>query len=377
MDIDPIRVGIVGLKPGESWAAMAHVPALRALGKDFTVAGVANSTLDSSRAAAAALDIPHAFDGAADLIASPDIDAVTVTITVPQHVDVVRAALEAGKHVYCEAPLGRDLAEAEEMAALARAAPGVAVVGLQARVAPAVLHLRDLVAGGRIGTVLSSALRGWGGNWGATAENTDRLGYLLDAANGATLLTIPLAHTLAALRDVLGDVTELSARQAVRLPEVRAEDGRTLAKTAPDQILVSALLEGGAPLSVHYQGGMPPGTEGFVWDIHGTDGTLRVTAPCGHAQMAQLSLWEGRDGALAPVEIPDACAEGLPPGPVPGNVARNYARMARDIRDGGRRASDFDDAVGLQRLTDAIDRASATGARVALAPASRPLPGAA
>jgi len=377
MSADRIRVGIVGLKPGESWAGVAHVPALQSMPDRFVIAGVANSRLESSRAAAEALGIPRAFANADELIASPDIDAVTVTITVPQHLPVVKSALEAGKHLHCEAPLGNGLAEVEAMAALARGNDGVAVVGLQARVAPPVLYLRALLTEGFVGRVLSSSVSGWGGNWGPTAENLARLGYLLDAGNGATMLTIPLGHTLAALRDVLGDVTEVSALVDTRVPEVRsADDGSTLTMTAPDQILLTARLESGAPISVHYQGGMPNGTAGFTWDIHGTEGDLRVTAPFGHTQMAPLSLFGAKAGSgrLQPIEVPPRFAEGAPEEPVPGNVTRNYARMAQDIRTGSRRASSFDDALGLQRLIDAIETSARSGSRVMLAPSNRAVP---
>lgn len=377
MSTDRIRVGIIGLKPGESWASVAHVPALRSMPDRFNIAGVANSRLESSRAAAEALGIPQAFANVDALIASPDIDAVTVTITVPRHLAVVKAALAAGKHLYCEAPLGNGLAEAEEMAALARGKNSIAVVGLQARVAPEVLYLRALLAEGFVGRVLSSSMSGWGGNWGPTAGNLARLGYLLDASNGATLLTIPLGHTLAALRDVLGDVTEVSARADTRMPEIRSEeDGSTLTMTAPDQILLAARLESGAPLSVHYQGGMPNGIEGFVWDIHGTEGDIRATAPFGHTQMAPLSLFGAKSGTgrLEPIEVPRRFADGAPEERVPGNVARNYARMAQDIRTGSRAASSFDDAVGLQRLIDAIETSARSGARITLAPSNRAVP---
>ena len=372
-----INIGIIGLKPGESWAGVAHVPALQALSGTFAITGVANSSLASSRAAAEALGIPHALAGARELIASPKIDAVTVTITVPQHLKAVKAAIDAGKHVYCEAPLGNGLAEAEELAGYARGKNITAVAGLQARVAPEVLYLRHLINTGYLGTVLSSSLRGWAGNWGPTAENIARLGYLLDRKNGATMLTIPLGHTLAAVRDVLGDITEVSALVDTRVDRVRSlDDGRMLPMTAPDQILVSARLQGGAPLSVHYQGGMPNGTEGFVWDIHGTEGDIRVTAPFGHGQMAQLSLLGGkRDaGELVPLTVPEVFFGGYEGGPVPGNVVRNYIRMANDIRTGSRNASSFDDAVGVQRLVDAIERSSASGTRINLEPVNRPLP---
>ena len=114
------RVGFVRLQPGRSWANRAHLPALRSLVHDFEVVGVASTTLASAEKAAAACQVPRAFSNAAELAASPDVDVVTVTVRVPQHLEVVRTALSAGKHVYCEWPLGNGLAEAEEVAALAQ-----------------------------------------------------------------------------------------------------------------------------------------------------------------------------------------------------------------------------------------------------------------
>lgn len=67
-----IRVGIVGMRPRESWAAVAHLPALRQLGDDFEVVGVANSTLESARAATEAHDIPQAFASVSEMAASPE-----------------------------------------------------------------------------------------------------------------------------------------------------------------------------------------------------------------------------------------------------------------------------------------------------------------
>ena len=74
----PIRVGIVGLEPGRSWAAVAHLPGLRAQPDKFLVAGVANRSAESAQAAAQACGIPKAFANVAELAVSPDIDLVSV-----------------------------------------------------------------------------------------------------------------------------------------------------------------------------------------------------------------------------------------------------------------------------------------------------------
>src|SRR2546423_2253857 len=154
MSSDIIRVGIVGANPRQGWAAMAHIPALTAL-PQFTLTAVCTTRAESAQAAAEAFGAGHAFTDAGDLAAHPEVDLVTVAIRTPAHLDPVVAALDAGKHVYCEWPLARTTKEAEMLAAAANDAGVHHAVGLQARYAPAVGYLRDLIAEGYIGQVTS------------------------------------------------------------------------------------------------------------------------------------------------------------------------------------------------------------------------------
>src|SRR6266540_2813240 len=103
------KVGIVGLQPGRSWAARAHIPALRALPESYEIVGVANTSLTSAEKAAAATGVPRAFADVAELIMAPEVDIVAVTVKVPHHLELVTEAIAAGKHVYCEWPLGNGL----------------------------------------------------------------------------------------------------------------------------------------------------------------------------------------------------------------------------------------------------------------------------
>jgi len=83
--------------------------------------------------------------------------------------------------------------------------------------------------------------------------------------------------------------------------------------------------------------------EGLFFEINGTEGDLRVTGGSGHMQMAKLSLTgaRGDDKAFRALEVPESYRSGWPEDPVPGNVARVYARMARDLSEAAarRRAS--------------------------------------
>jgi predicted dehydrogenase len=364
-------VGIVGVEPGRSWAARAHIPALRALPETFEIIGVANTTQASGERAAAATGLPKAFANVAELATAPEVDIVAVTVKVPPHLEIVKTAIGAGKHVYCEWPLGRSLAEAEEMAALAQAKGVLGVVGVQARVAPEIEYLRQLIADGFVGEVLSTTLVARGGalQGGGSIPDKKTWAYLLDRANGATLLTIPVGHTLAALTDVFGAVAEVSSVLAVRRPMARVGDtGEMLPVTAPDQVLVSGVFASGVPISLHYRGGAARDGDGLFWEIHGTEGDLRISGPSGHMQMVQLSLEgaRGEEKAFKPLPVPASYRAGWPEDPEPGNVARLYARMARDLREGTRTAPSFKDAVAVHRIIAAIEEAAENGRRVAL-----------
>src|SRR5690625_3645418 len=144
-----IRVGFIGLNPGIHWAATAHIPALKTLTDAYQVVGVANTSLASAKKAATAFGLPHAFENAQALVESPEVDLVVVTVKVPHHRDLVTAALNAGKHVYCEWPLGNGLAEARELTELAEAKGRVAAIGTQMRVSSEE-HTSELQSRGRV-----------------------------------------------------------------------------------------------------------------------------------------------------------------------------------------------------------------------------------
>lgn len=355
----PIRVGFIGLNPDSHWAATAHIPALESLTDKYTVVGVANSTAESARRTAEAMGLSHGFATPDELVNTPDVDLVVVTVKVPYHLELVTAALEAGKHVYCEWPLGNGLAEARKLADLAEQKGAVAVVGTQARAAVEIEYLKQLIADGYVGTVLSTTLIGSGGNW--ADQTIDDYYYLYDARNGATMQAIPLSHTLSAIGDVLGDFGALSARFVSRFDIVKITDtGETRAKTAPDQVMIHGTLVTGAAVSVHYRGGVNRGTN-LLWEINGTEGDIQVTGGLGHAQMVELTIHgaRGEQTEMSELMPPASAYEGWPESATARNVAGIYARLYNDIRLGTRTAPSFADAVSLHELLDAIERSAA------------------
>ena len=198
---DKIRLGLIGASVSGTWSARSHLPALQA-SSDVELTAVCTTQADSAEAARRAWGARLAFDDWRKMIASPEIDAVAVVVRVPSHYAPTKAALEAGKHVYCEWPLGRTTAEAVELAALAKARGLVTAVGLQARVNPAVMHMKELVEAGFVGEVMAvhvSLMRD-----GVLSRPSHRT-WQRDAELGANTLTIANGHTVDAMRFVAGD----------------------------------------------------------------------------------------------------------------------------------------------------------------------------
>src|SRR5438445_3499114 len=209
-----IRVGIIGANPDRGWAAQAHIPALRSLSDDFEITALSTSRRESADAASKLFGVPVAFDNHKDLVNRADVDVVAITVKVPYHLELATAALDAGKAVYCEWPLGNGLKEAQTLAVLAKKMGVLGVVGLQARSAPSVAYVRDLIKQGYVGEVLSTTLIGSGMGWGPTVEPFNT--YLNDKKNGATMLSIALGHAADALCYCLGEIRELSATTTMR-----------------------------------------------------------------------------------------------------------------------------------------------------------------
>jgi predicted dehydrogenase len=358
-----IRVGLVGVSPGRGFASIAHVPALRSL-PDFEIVALCTSRQDSAEAAAKHYGVPLAFSDPVKLATHPDVDLVAVTVKVPDHYPPVMAAIDAGKHVYCEWPLGRSTEEAERMAQAAARRGVRHMVGLQGRGSPAINYLRDLLADGYIGKVLSASMLINAANWGKTLDRA----YQADPRNGANLLTVTAAHNLDTLSYCLGEFCELSAFAVSQRTHVPLQaTGELIPLNVPDQIAINGVTGDGAVVSFQARGGMWRGHT-FLFEIHGEDGDLILTAPDRASSQRQELKLQGAQGTKAPLTdmaIPDKYRWVPSSTPIdsPYNVAQMYARLGDAIRGGTPARPGFDHAVVRLRLLDAIRKASDTGER--------------
>ena len=329
---DQIRVGIIGANVNRGWAIRSHLPAVADC-PEFELTGVCTTRMESAEESRQMFGARLAFDDYRKMLEHPDIDAVVVCLRVPNHYEPTRAALEAGKHVYTEWPLGRTTAEAEEMADLARSKGVINLVGLQARANPAILYLRDLVATGYVGEVMACCVRRFGG--GILERESDRT-WMRDRAVGANTLTINNGHTIDALRFVAGDFSEVSAVVSTQARQWRETDtGEMVDVTAPDNILVSGTLKGGGVASVHVANNPWAGT-GYSMEIYGSAGMLFATF--GESPNQDGVRVQGAQGSdrLEDLPVPEGYAdvlEGMPRG-APYNVGQMYCKFGRSIREG-------------------------------------------
>jgi predicted dehydrogenase len=367
MTSKPIGVGIIGAAPDRGWAANAHIPALRAM-PDYSLAAVCTTRQESAEATARKFGIPAAFADWRALIVQPEVDLVIVTVKVLYHRELILGALAAGKHVFCEWPLGLNTTEAEEMLAAARKSGRRHMVGLQGRFHPVLMRLGEMVRDGVIGRLLSVTLTSSLSSWGPRLSPAEA--YRADRAGGATGLTVPGGHSLDTLAACVGPFREFNALLSTQHKETEIiGTGRVVPVNSPDQVLLSGTLDNGAVASVHIKADMAV-PMGVRLEINGAEGDLLVVSrtvkgqnPVG-LQRAELVLSHAKRGSPDYVEIavpPDGMLPaGMPPG-APHYTARLLARLADAIRTGSDTEPNFADAVECHRLLDAVQLASDTG----------------
>ena len=360
-----VRVGLVGANAtGRGWGAMTHVPAIRSV-DGMELAAVCTSRTESAVAAADAFGV-EGFHDVNDLAAQPDIDLIAVVVRVPLHHQVVMPALEAGKHVFCEWPLGANLAEAEQMAALARSRGVVTAVGLQGHQDPTLTYIKELHEEGWLGDVLSVHMTMFGDGAGRSDSGVAWMG---DAQNGANLMTIVAGHSLDYLSHAFGPLANVSASVGTQVPQWHlADTGETVDVDAPDNVALMGTLAHGGRVSFH-MASVPFNGSNWRMAVHGSRGTLVATTQ-GLPQITPTTLDGAQgDAALAPLPVPERLRS-APSAAIGGparNVAQAYARIAKAIREGTRFNPDFDHALGLHELLEALQRSSDEGIVVELA----------
>ncbi len=151
-----IGIGVIGM----GWMGMAHSRAYRQIADRFYDSDItprlvicADDVPARAQRAQTSLGFSHSTTRWQDVIERPDVQVVNIAAPNYFHLEMVRAAAAAGKHIFCEKPVGRSPAETAEIEWLARQAGILSFVGFNYRWAPMVQYTRQLIQEGKLGAL--------------------------------------------------------------------------------------------------------------------------------------------------------------------------------------------------------------------------------
>jgi predicted dehydrogenase len=334
---------------------VSHVPAAKGI-PGLRLAAVATRNERSAREAAQAFGAERWFSDPLVMIQDDQIDVVTIAVKVPSHRELVLAALEAGKAVFCEAPLGRTVAEAEEMAKAAGSLH--TAIGLQGRLNPAVRRAAELISSGKIERPLNARIVSTSVGFGPELPSSHD--YFNKTSSGTNLLTISGGHALDLVEAVLGPIIEIDARTEILWPAVKLTDtGEESLRETADYVSVLGKTQSGAVFTAEIYGGVAPEDTRSSFEIRGSEAWLSLASdhPFGF-QAGDLTLRSN-----IPFVAPDepAVSGGYMGAAI--NVGEVYAHLVRDLREGTYITPGFDHALHNARLIEAIRRVAKRGER--------------
>jgi UDP-N-acetyl-2-amino-2-deoxyglucuronate dehydrogenase len=147
---EPIGIGIIGT--GE--ISILHAAAYQTLGERVRLVAAADIDMDRARALAAHFSIPAVHEDYQQVLANPDVQAVSICTPPFLHVQQTVEALQAGKHVLCEKPVAPNMADLDRIAAAERASGRVFSGVFQSRFGQGARQVKALIERGRFGRLL-------------------------------------------------------------------------------------------------------------------------------------------------------------------------------------------------------------------------------
>ena len=293
MSGDKIRVGIIGAGAN---TRLRHIPGLKEQ-PGVELVAVANRSLESSERVAKEFGIPRAAAHWQDIIVDKAIDAVCIGTWPYLHAPITIAALEAGKHVLCEARMAMNATEGHAMLRAARARPAlVAQIVPAPHTLPFDQTIIDLVADGAIGDLLAVHAQVTTGSDFPKWDSPPHWRYDRDLS-GNNIMMMGIWYE--AMMRWVGPANTVHAVGQAVVKHRKDETGRRIAMPIPDLIDVLCRMEQGGQMrmSVSTVLGLAPGTE---VSLFGTEGTIKLAE--GDDGFELLSGRRG-DDALKPVKI--------------------------------------------------------------------------
>ena len=343
MASDGIRVGLIGA--GKN-TRDRHIPGFQKV-DGLEISAVANRSRESGRAVADQFNIPTVYDNWQDLLEDPGIDAVCIGTWPYMHRTLTLAALEAGKHVLCEARMATSAQDAQEMLDASRERPN-----LTAQIVPSPLTfkidnlLQEKINGGYVGDIIAVSVQSLGNNF---MEQGGPMHWRNDRdLSGFNILNMGIWYE--AMIRWVGRATKVTSMTKVNVSGRKDESDEIVSITVPDHVNIIAELANGAQANMNFSAvtGLSPGNG--VW-IYGSEGTIHVDA--------SLNVYGGRRGEDKLSEIPNPQE-----GQAYWRVEEEFCNAIRGTEEITR--TPFNVGLHYMEFTEAVTRSAQTAQAVAL-----------
>jgi predicted dehydrogenase len=260
-----IHLGIVGAGAA---VRQLHLPVLQELKSEVQIAAIASRTVQSAQTLAEQIGSVRIFNNYREMVCDPGIDAVLIAVPIEFNAAVLIDTVKAGKHALAEKPLAATRVEARQVLKACSSAKSVVAIGENFRYRSDLTRAREMILERRIGELFAFQVQVcldldakqrdiWTqAGWRRTPRHPG--GFLLDAG----------VHAVAGLREVLGEISALSAQILDIHPQIKG----------PDNLLMQLTLKNGAigHLFASYTAKVANETL-FAIDAYGTEGNLQLS----------------------------------------------------------------------------------------------------
>ncbi len=262
----PLGVAVVGTGFGNK----VHIPGFKEYPKTKVVA-VYHRDIKKAQAIATEQNIPHAYSRLADILALPDVDAVSIATPPFLHYPMAQDVLNAGKHLLMEKPTTLNAQEAQSLADLATEKGLITAMDFEYRFVPAWQYLKELLSQGYVGKPYLVKI-----DWimESRADKTRPWNWYAQKSQGGGALGALGSHSFDYIPWLLGPVKQLSAKLTTAITErMDPESGQVRPVDADDSCLITLELEDGTPVQLAMSSVSRNGRGHWV-EVYGDRGTL-------------------------------------------------------------------------------------------------------
>jgi predicted dehydrogenase len=340
-----VRCAVIG---AGGFAEICHVPGLQSH-QQAEVVLLCGRNEERRRAIAGRLGVPETAGDYRDVVARPDIDAVTITTPNVSHAEIALAALRAGKHVFCEKPLAMHAPEAEAMLRTAEEAGLIHQVAFTFRYTHGVARLREQLRDGAVGKPFFIRLVGEG--WSDLRPDARVRWRHQQALSGAGMLADMGSHYFDLVDWAVAPVAEVCGLLLTVDRERLGPDGQPTPVDTDDLAHVWFRTAGGVAGEFRSSRVTPAHGEGGYLEVIGDEGSLMASLTRGDGDRLQLFR---PDRSVEEIPLPEEARSGEPY--ALGHMMRSFVDSILRGRPEPERDPTFEAGLAAQRAQDAVLR---------------------